>query len=112
MLGPFTRFLRSVELRRELITDPTKHPFTVPAIRNLDTLEFHPQVTFFIAIVLAYPHAQLFSFSADAITPVRYEETEHFMLTRDFLMNRERYLARLLEEPPPEPTRPTRRKKR
>lgn len=260
MLGPFTRFLRSVELRTEFITDPSKHPFTVPAIRNLDTLEFHPQVTFFIGengsgkstlleaiavaagfnaeggtknfafstrpeehplrsalrlvrgvnkpatgfflraesffnvateidrlgdgilksyggkslheqshgeafmalvnhrfgehglylldepeaalspqrqlallvaidrlarqedcqfiiashspIVLAYPHAQLFSFSSDAITPVRYEETEHFMLTRDFLMNRERYLARLLEDPPPEPARPTRRKKR
>jgi len=266
MLGPFTRFLRSVELRQELIPDASKHPFTVPAIRNLETLEFHPQVTFFIGengtgkstlleaiavaagfnaeggtknftfstrteehplrsclrlvrgvnkpatgfflraetffnvateierldrepplgrpvidsyggkslheqshgesfmalvnhrfgehglylldepeaalspqrqlallvaidrlarhedcqfiiashspIVLAYPHAQLFSFSADAITPVRYEETEHFMLTRDFLMNRERYLARLLEEPPVEPPRATRRKKR
>ena len=82
----------------------------------IDRLARQEDCQFIIAshspIVLAYPHAQLFSFSSDAIAPVRYEETEHFMLTRDFLMNRERYLARLLEEPPPQTTTPTRRKKR
>lgn len=261
MLGPFTRFLRSIELLPEFIPDRSKHPFTVPAIRHLERLEFHPQVTFFVGengsgkstlleaiavaagfnaeggttnfkfatkqeeyplrsclrlargtnrpatgfflraesffnvateidrigdgilrsyggkslheqshgesfmalvnhrfgehglylldepeaalspqrqlallvaidrlarqedsqfiiathspIVLAYPHAQIFSFSQSAITPVNYEETEHYLLTRDFLMNKDRYLARLLTEPPPdEEPKPPRRRKR
>jgi predicted ATPase len=52
-------------------------------------------------ILLAYPHSRRYAFSADAITTVAYEETEHFRLTRDFLVNHERYLARLLPEHPP-----------
>lgn len=61
-------------------------------------------------ILLAYPHARLYSFSQRAITTVTYEETEHFVLTRDFLNNRERYLTELLVDPPPasvkKPSRP------
>ncbi|MBL8921119.1 MAG: AAA family ATPase [Myxococcaceae bacterium] len=262
MLGPFTRFVRSVQLLPGFIPDRTKHPFTVPAIKHLDVLELHPQVTFFVGengtgkstlleaiavaagfnpeggtknfkfatkheeyplrsclrlsrgtnreatgfflraesffnvaseidrigdgilrsyggkslheqshgesfmalvnhrfgehglylldepeaalspqrqlallvaidrlarfedcqfiiathspIVLAYPHAQLYSFSQTAITPVTYEETEHYLLTRDFLMNKDRYLARLLTDPPPadEPKSPRRGKRK
>jgi hypothetical protein len=29
-------------------------------------------------------------------TPIAYEDTEHFRLTRDFLLNRQRYLGELL----------------
>lgn len=267
MLGPFTRFVRSVQLLPEFIPDRSKHPFTVPAIKHLETLELHPQVTFFVGengtgkstlleaiavaagfnpeggtknfkfatkreeyplrsclrlsrgtnreatgfflraesffnvaseidrldeepslgppvklsyggkslheqshgesfmalvnhrfgehglylldepeaalspqrqlallvaidrlarfedcqfviathspIVLAYPHAQLYSFSQSAITPVKYEETEHYLLTRDFLMNKDRYLARLLTDPPAaEAPKPRRGKKK
>lgn len=264
MLGDFTRFVRSIELRREFITDPSKFPFSVPAIKHLETLDFHPQVTFFVGengtgkstlleaiavaagfnaeggsknfafstrteehplrsaltlvkgvtrpatgyflraesffnvaseidrldkepggppiidsyggkslheqshgesfmalvnhrfgehglylldepeaalspqrqlallvaidrlarhedcqfiiathspIVLAYPHAKLYSFSQSAITQVAYEETEHYQLTRDFLMNRERYLGRLLTDPPPEVSKAKRKKR-
>ncbi|MBM4783950.1 MAG: hypothetical protein GQE15_40280, partial [Archangiaceae bacterium] len=46
-----------------------------------------------------------------AIAQVTYEETEHYQLTRDFLMNRERYLARLFTEPPPETSKPKRKKR-
>jgi predicted ATPase len=49
-------------------------------------------------IVLAYPHARIYMLSAEGISTVAYEETEHYALTRDFLNNRERYLRRLLEE--------------
>lgn len=62
-------------------------------------------------ILLAYPHSRRYAFSTEGITTVTYEETEHYRLTRDFLVNTERYLARLLPETPPEPA-PKRRRRR
>ena len=47
-------------------------------------------------ILLAYPAATIHLFSSDGMAPTTYEETEHFSLTRDFLVNRERYLKELL----------------
>jgi predicted ATPase len=44
--------------------------------------------------------------SGDGISEVRYEDTEHFSLTRDFLNNRERYFRELFPAPPPIETDP------
>ena len=41
-------FLNAVRLERDLISSYDNYPFTVPAIRHLQRLEFHPAVTFFI----------------------------------------------------------------
>jgi predicted ATPase len=41
-------FLRSVTLLKEKITDFKSYPFTVPALRGMDTLELNNQVTFFV----------------------------------------------------------------
>jgi predicted ATPase len=49
-------------------------------------------------IVLAYPEAKILHLSNEGIKQVKYEETEQYALTRDFLLNRERYLQRLFEE--------------
>ena len=49
-------------------------------------------------IVMAYPGATIYLLDARGITKVAYEETEHVSLTRDFLQDRERYLARLFED--------------
>ena len=49
-------------------------------------------------ILLAYPRARIFEFSAGGLRPVRYEETEQFTVTRDFLLDHRRYLQRLLGE--------------
>lgn len=46
-------------------------------------------------IVLAYPAAIIYQLSDLGIIPVRYEETEHFSLTRDFLLHRERFFREL-----------------
>lgn len=48
-------------------------------------------------IIMAYPDAQIFLLSEQGITSTPYEETEHFLVTRDFLNNRGRTLRRLLE---------------
>lgn len=49
-------------------------------------------------IIMAYPDAQIFSLSVQGIASVSYEETEHFLVAKDFLNNREKMLRVLLEE--------------
>ncbi|XXT23857.1 AAA family ATPase [Sorangium sp. So ce429] len=46
-------------------------------------------------IVLAYPAATIYLLSQDGVAPVAYEETEHFALTRDFLLHRDRFFREL-----------------
>ncbi len=48
-------------------------------------------------LLLAYPDARIYHLSPGGIEAVRYEETEHYALTRDFLIDPTRYLKRLFE---------------
>jgi predicted ATPase len=41
-------YLRSIKLKRDDIADFGRFPYTVPVIRELDFLDFHPDVTFFV----------------------------------------------------------------
>ena len=47
-------------------------------------------------ILLAYPHAKIYQFAETGITEVKYTETEHYQITRDFLNRHERMLEILL----------------
>lgn len=49
-------------------------------------------------ILLAYPHAWIYSFAESGIERVAYTETEHYQVTRDFLNRHERMLDLLLTE--------------
>jgi predicted ATPase len=49
-------------------------------------------------IVLAYPGAWIYQFTEAGIERVEYEDTEHFQVYRDFLMNREMSLRVLMDE--------------
>jgi predicted ATPase len=49
-------------------------------------------------ILLAYPHARIYEFGPHGIRETRYEETEHFLITRDFLNRPARMLEILLGE--------------
>ncbi|MEW5738694.1 MAG: AAA family ATPase [Myxococcota bacterium] len=49
-------------------------------------------------LLLAYPDALIYHLTPQGIAEVPYEETEHYVLTRDFLLDRDRYLRRLLVE--------------
>jgi predicted ATPase len=53
-------------------------------------------------IIMAYPHATLLELGAHGIRTVAYEDTEHFRITRDFLVRRERILAELLRPDDPD----------
>jgi predicted ATPase len=48
-------------------------------------------------LLMAYPDACIYQCGADGVVPVAYEDTEHFRVTRDFLMNPQRMLRGLLE---------------
>jgi predicted ATPase len=49
-------------------------------------------------ILMAYPDAAIYTFSHEGIAPIEYENTEHYQVTRDFLLNRERMLRILFDE--------------
>lgn len=49
-------------------------------------------------ILMAYPDAIIYQFSASGIERVSYEDTEHYRVTRDFLANPARMLKILFEE--------------
>ncbi|MCO1601147.1 AAA family ATPase [Desulfosporosinus nitroreducens] len=42
------QFIRSVELNRDTVPSFAKYPFNLAAIKNLESLSFHPQVTFIV----------------------------------------------------------------
>lgn len=49
-------------------------------------------------ILMAYPDATIYQFSADGIQQTKYEETEHYQITRMFLLRREAMLRELLRD--------------
>lgn len=49
-------------------------------------------------ILLAYPGALLYELSGSGIQRVEYEGTEHYRLTRDFLLHRDRFLRELFAD--------------
>jgi len=49
-------------------------------------------------IILAYPGAVLPSLDGDAIRPVRYEDTDHYKVTKQFLISPERYFRHLFAD--------------
>jgi len=48
-------------------------------------------------ILMTFPNAQILEFSQDGIKSVKYQDTEHFRLTKTFLENPEKMLHYLLE---------------
>ena len=55
-------------------------------------------------IILGYPGAVLLSLDGDSIQEIAYRETEHYLVTRDFLNAPERYFRHLFREPDDEET--------
>lgn len=48
-------------------------------------------------IIMAYPNARIYEFSAEGIKEVSYEETEHYQITKSFLDNPDISLKLLME---------------
>ncbi|MBD1373563.1 AAA family ATPase [Hazenella sp. IB182357] len=62
----------------------------------------HFQAQFIIAthspILLGFPEAQIINFDTVPISPVRYEDTNHYAITKYFLSNKSQMLTELLKD--------------
>lgn len=71
-------------------------------LRSIHLLVQEQRSQFVIAthspILMAYPDARIYCLSAKGIAPITYEETEHYQVTRDFLLNRETFMHHLFQE--------------
>jgi len=47
-------------------------------------------------ILLSYPDSTIYELDRDGIRTIRYEDSDHFQTTKDFLNNHQVYLAKLL----------------
>ncbi len=50
-------------------------------------------------MILSYPGATLYSLDGDTIREIAYRETEHYLVTRDFLNAPERFFRHLFATP-------------
>lgn len=41
-------YLREIQFKRDEVEDHSIYPFSIPAVKKLDLMEFHPDVTFFV----------------------------------------------------------------
>ncbi|QGQ98921.1 ATP-binding cassette domain-containing protein [Paenibacillus psychroresistens] len=48
-------------------------------------------------LLLAYPHAEIYNFNEGPIQLIKYEDTEHYQITRRFLENKHFYLNELID---------------
>lgn len=80
----------------EAALSPTRQLAALAAIHRLVGEASQFIIATHAPILLAYPRARLFRFDATGIEEVRYEETEHFAVTRDFLNHYPRRLEQLL----------------
>ena len=71
-------------------------------LKIIHDLENSGRAQFVIAthspILLAYPGATIYELSDAGIQSVAYEDTDHYLITRDFLNAPERYLRRLFSD--------------
>jgi predicted ATPase len=71
-------------------------------LKIIDTLARVKQSQFIIAthspILMAYPDATIYSLDANGISTATYEETEHYQITKSFLVNRESYFKHLFSD--------------
>ena len=62
----------------------------------------NPQSQFIIAthspLLLAYPNATIYSCDGDKLAPIKYEQTEHYQITKHFLDSPNRYLQHLFHD--------------
>ena len=56
-------------------------------------------------MIMAYPDARIYVLGDEGIREVPYQETEHYLVTRGFLVNPQRTLNELLsDDEPPAPS--------
>ncbi|MTV50061.1 AAA family ATPase [Heliobacillus mobilis] len=81
----------------EAALSPTRQMAMVSRIHDLVQQNSQFIIATHSPIIMAYPDALIFHFSESGIEVVEYEQTEHYRVTREFLMNRKKMLDILME---------------
>ncbi|MZP28551.1 AAA family ATPase [Heliobacterium undosum] len=81
----------------EAALSPTRQMAMVSRIHDLVQQSSQFIIATHSPIIMAYPDAIIFHFSENGIEVVEYEQTEHYRVTREFLMNRKKMLGILME---------------
>ena len=82
----------------EAALSPFRQMALLARIRELEKLNSQFIIATHSPILLAYPNAQIYVLTDDKIILTPYKETEHYMITKQFLNNPEGMLKHLLEE--------------
>ncbi|WP_067934264.1 AAA family ATPase [Alicyclobacillus kakegawensis] len=53
-------------------------------------------------ILLGYPGARILNFDTSPLSPVKYEDTDHYIISKQFLLHREALLQELFQEDDPQ----------
>lgn len=82
----------------EAALSPSRQLAALAAFHKLIKLESQLIIATHSPILMAYPDALIYHFSENGIEPIKYEETEHFTITREFLNKPGKMLRYLFEE--------------
>lgn len=82
----------------EAALSPSKQLSVLSVIHQLVQRDSQFVIVTHSPILMAYPHATIYLFSQEEIRAVRYEDTEHYTVTLDFLTRYESMLRILLGE--------------
>lgn len=70
---------------------------------NIDDMDSHPSfdapiIATHSPILMAFPDAEILKFTSEGISSVKYQDTEHYKITKNFLDNPEKMLYYLLND--------------
>jgi predicted ATPase len=82
----------------EIALSPLRQLSAVSLMRKLELRGSQFIIATHSPIIMAYPGATILEFGGHGIRPIKYEDTEHFTVTYDFLTNRQRMLDVLFED--------------
>lgn len=82
----------------EAALSPSRQLAALSAIHQLVEDQSQLIIATHSPILLSYPHAKIILFDKTGVSEVDFEDTEHFVVTRDFLNNYPRRLEQLLAD--------------
>ena len=82
----------------EAALSPMRQMALLSRIHDLVQQDSQFVITTHSPIIMAYPHAQILVLSDKGIAPTAYMDTEHYLVSREFLTNPQRMTQRLMTD--------------
>jgi predicted ATPase len=82
----------------EAALSPQRQLALIPLLHRLVHHDSQLIIATHSPILMAYPGATIYEFAADGIREIAYEDTEHYIITRDFLNAHQRMISLLIAD--------------